>query len=359
MEGGSSMLARILCLSDLHKRDSDSSSIKGQLDAQRQIQKDIIEFNKANNVTHNIIMGDWYHRGFHKIGSAFSALEEDRKLSNSVNGNVYMCIGNHFYLERDDNPEMYAIQPNPYIKPALDIEMPEQPIFNVVPYLRIGNVQISFFHFSKVNKDYVRKREEGVKTHIGIYHDDVCVPSWIREANGYTHGASSSEYLNRIYEDIDIAIHGHIHAAIGITKFTLNSGRTVPLIVPGSLGITANKETEKHTCVQLPVIDIREDGSFEINLAKFSTHMDMLKFYKQKTDAPLVAMTGEDMKLPWSSTNVPHSLPAYLQDKGYSTQHLRLIDAACKHTLTLEDALSIIKEEINNGCNNTSSGTSE
>jgi metallophosphoesterase superfamily enzyme len=104
------MLARVLFISDLHKRYKDSTSIKGQLEVQQKIQEDIINFNKSYGVTHNIILGDWYDRGFHGLGQAFGAIEMDRRISESVNGNVYLCVGNHFYLERDENPEMYIMK---------------------------------------------------------------------------------------------------------------------------------------------------------------------------------------------------------------------------------------------------------
>ena len=44
------MIAKILCLSDLHKRYKDSTSIKGQVEATQAVQEDIIAFNKANGI---------------------------------------------------------------------------------------------------------------------------------------------------------------------------------------------------------------------------------------------------------------------------------------------------------------------
>ena len=148
------MLARILFLPDLHKRGRDSDSISGQVEALKLIQQDIIQLNAQYHFTHNIILGDWYHKGFHEIGSAWGAIQEDRQLADSVKGEVYIVIGNHFYLERDSNPEMYIIQPNPFIQPIHKFTMPETPIFKLVNTLRIGNVQIDFNHFSKVDKEY-------------------------------------------------------------------------------------------------------------------------------------------------------------------------------------------------------------
>ena len=167
---------------------------------------------------------------------AYGAMEMDRRVSASVNGNVYLCVGNHFYLERDENPEMYIIQPNSLLRPQYDIPLPEEPIFRVVPQLRIGDVQIDFFHFSKTNKQYVAYREPSTKFHIGIYHDDKCLPGWVREQEGYT-GVANQSYFNEIYDNIDLAIHGHIHTRIGMTSIQIANERKVPLCIPGSLGI--------------------------------------------------------------------------------------------------------------------------
>lgn len=339
------MLARILFISDLHKRYKDSESIRGQIEASECVQNDIIAFNKEHGVTHNIIMGDWYDRGFHGLGQAYGAMEMDRRLSASVNGNVYLCIGNHFYLERDENPEMYIIQPNTLYKPMYNIPLPETPIFRCVPQLRIGGVQIDFFHFNKLNKQYVAYREPDTTFHIGVYHDDACVPSWVREQEGYSTKTAQG-YLNEIYGNIDLALHGHIHTAIGMTNVAIQNGRKIPLCIPGALGIVQNKESVKHPSVQLPVVDIHEDGTVTMKLAKFSTHIEMMKFASKKPKKEL-PKDIDPMSLCSKLTSPAFSsLDTYLTSKGYNHTALRLVDAAVAETLTLYSAVQICSEEI-------------
>lgn len=336
------MIARILFVPDLHKRYSDSSSIKGQTKAQVAIQEDIISTVEKFQIDNIIIMGDWYDRGFHGIGQAYGAMEMDRRISACVNGNVYLCVGNHLYLERDDNPELYIIQPNEYIRPQIDIPLPKEPIFKMVPNLRFGTVLISFFHFSKVNKAYVADRPADITTHIGVYHDDKVVPGYIAEMEGFS-ATSSNAYMNDIYRNVDIAMHGHIHVKHGIVPFELNTGRKVPMFIPGSLGITQNKEAFKHPNVSLPILEIDDDSNVSAKVVTVSTHMEMLRFYETKRKKKEVITEVKDAK--FAPTNVvTRSLSDYMAAKGYRRRQLRLIDAAAQGALNLGMAASILSE---------------
>lgn len=347
MEGGLTVIAKVLVVTDLHKRWKDSTSIKGQVSVQNAIQKDLIEYCANNHVTHVFIAGDWYDRGFHGLGQAYGAIEMDRRLSACVNGNVYLCVGNHFYLERDENPEMYIIQPNDYIKPQMEIPVPETPIFKLVPKLKLGTVQFDFFHFNKLNKNYVAYRDEDTTYHIGIYHDDTVVPGWVREREGYT-GSATQAYFNQIYANVDLAICGHIHTKIGTTVMELNSGRKVPVIIPGSLGITQNKEDFKHADVQLPVITIDDDSTVHIDYATFSTHLPELRFYAPKKKKKTLLSTSEIMANRPTAVNTNSaellSLPVFLMKRGYTNRHLNLVNAAIGETLNLATAVAILAE---------------
>jgi len=338
------MLAKCLFVTDLHKRYKDMESIRGIVSVQHKIQHDIINFCKEEGVTHVFIAGDWYDRGFHGIGQAYSAMEEDRLLSNCVSGNVYLCVGNHFYLERDENPEMYIIQPCPYMKPKDILQTAERPIFNVVPKVRIGNVQISLFHYNKLNKAYRQPVEEGVTYHIGVYHDEVCVPAWIREREGFG-GVTSVYEMDRLYEGVDLAVHGHIHTAIGLTQLELSDGRKVPLFVPGSLGISQNKESIKHKEVNLPVVEIQDDSSVTVSTATFSTHLEELSFFKvARAKARKQVITDKSIHV--GAGDIPRSVVAYLQQKGYSDIQLKLVTEAMSERLDITTAIGILSEVI-------------
>ncbi len=344
------MLAKILFITDLHKRWHDSETIKGSLDASVKVQEDIIRFNRENGITHNVILGDWYDRGFHGLCQSWGATEMDRRLSASVNGNVYLCIGNHFYLERDENPEMYIIQPNTYIKPQYNIPLPDEPIFKVVPRLRIGSVLIDFFHFSKINKEYVANVSPDITYHVGIYHDDATVPAWISELDGYISHSTQS-YYNRIYSNIDLAIHGHIHSKVGLTKLTIDTGRDVPLYIPGALCVTQNKETMKHTDVDLPVMTIEDDSTVKMETAKFSIYLGDLKFVeaKKKKKKQLIAeglLPTGDVTINAHDASMA-SLNTYLAKKGYSPLHLRVINMAMNESLTVMGVINMLSEVQN------------
>lgn len=346
MEGGLTVLAKILYLPDFHKRYKDSSAIKGIVDVQRLQQEEIIQFIQANEITHVIIGGDWYDRGFHGLGPAYGAMEMDRRLSAAVNGNVYLCVGNHFYLERDENPEMYIIQPNSYFKPSKDIPVPDTPIFKCVNDLRIGNVMISFFHYNKLDKRYVNDRPDDVSYHIGVYHDDAALPGWVAEAEGYKSAASTSQ-LSTIYRNVDLALHGHIHTKVGLVTYETFDGRKVPLFIPGSLSITTNKESLKHSDIKTPVICINDDSSVQVKLATFSTHLEQLRFYntsKKKKEGTVADLTREDFD--FGKVKI-QSLPQFLATKGHTERSLKIVDSASKGMLNLSSAVQIITEVPN------------
>lgn len=347
MEGGGIVLARILFVSDLHKRYRDSSSIKGTLKAQQAVQEDLIHIIEQNGITHAVIMGDWYDRGFHGIGQAYGAIEMDRRLSEAVGGEIYLCVGNHLYLERDENPELYICQPNDYIKPQLDIPLPEKPIFKLVPELRIGDVLISFFHFSKINKNYITFRPEDITTHIGVYHDAMCVPGYVAEMDGF-QAKSSQTYLNDVYRNVDIAMHGHIHSKVGAISLELVTGKKVPMFIPGSLGITSNKECFKHPFVQLPVIEIEDDSTVKAKLVKVSTHMEMLRFYEVKRQKKEIIKDADDATFV-ANRQLANSLQEFLVAKGHGPTQLRLVDAAAQGLLNLGTTVAILQEVIDNG----------
>lgn len=338
------MLAKILYISDFHKRWKDSESVKGALAVQRDIQEDLLREIPRLGITHIIIGGDWYDRGFHGLGPAFSETEMDRHLSALVDGRVYLCVGNHFFLERDENPEMYIIQPNNMLKPKFDMVHPDKPIFQVVPQLVIGDVQIDFFHFSKTNKNYWAPRKPGIKFHIGIYHDDSVVPGWVREAEGYS-GSSTQVYFNKVFENIDMALCGHIHSKIGWCGIKLFDEREVPMCIPGVMRATKNVQCEKHKDVDLPVLTIEDDSSVTLGSVKFSTYVDKVMFSSVKPASKKAAK--ESRVLTTDSMIAKHSaalasLGTYMSSRGYNPTSMRILDAARNGELSFGKAVTIL-----------------
>ena len=270
------MRARILFVSDLHKRDCDFSTIAGYTKAVDAVQQDILSFIKQRGITHLVSLGDWYDKGYRSINRSNNDRNLDEDLSKAVNGNFYICLGNHFFLERDNNPEMYLIQPSEYYKPSQPIYATSS-VIRAVPSLRIGPVQISFFHYSKENKNYITERDPEVKYHIGVYHDDTVVPTQQRNDAGF-RGTTMTSYMDNIFANINLAIVGHIHTPIGV--FNIQSrGRELPMIVPGSLAITTSGSSDLHTDVNLPVVEITDDGKVSCSLYTFDpvsyTHLTL------------------------------------------------------------------------------------
>ena len=92
------MRARILFVSDLHKRDCDFSTIAGYTKAIDAVQRDILSFIKQRGITHLVSLGDWYDKGYRSINRSNNDRNFDEDLSRAVNGNFYICLGNHFFL---------------------------------------------------------------------------------------------------------------------------------------------------------------------------------------------------------------------------------------------------------------------
>lgn len=340
---------KILFLTDLHKRDVDFTSIGGYVKAITAVQFDIIQFIKDNGITKVVIGGDWYDKGYRHTGPTLSDNELDRRLSDAVNGEVYITLGNHYYLERDNNPESYIIQPCEKHPMLRDIVFPENPIFKCVDELIIGNTQISFFHFDKHFKEYSNRKHQDVKYHVGVYHDDCVIPSNLREAAGY-YGNTTSDYLETIYQNINMAIINHIHVSIGVHTLNLPSGKKLPLIIPGSLGITQNKESCKHKYVQLPVITVFDDETMpRCELKQFYTHIDMLKFYKKEEKSEVAKKLMSNVEIRKTELQrVPkaRTLDQYLYSIGYNSRHIELVDKAAHGSLDVVAVHNILYKEV-------------
>lgn len=334
------MIAKILVATDLHKHYKDFTSIKGSVKAVTLVQADLINYIRNNGITHFISTGDWYDRGYRSIGRCKSDDNIDRAISDSVKGNAYITLGNHLLIEKEDNPELYMIQPNSRYKPFEEV-IAFQPIFQAVDSIMIGKVQISFFHFNKENKEYIYPRNPEAQYHLAVYHDDCVVPTNIRDRAGY-FGHTSISYLDRIYSNVDLAIIGHIHTKIGMETLTLNSGKVVPLIIPGSLCVTQNKEVLKHKSVQLPIIVIDDNSVVRIDFAEFSTHMECMQFYGKSDTSKIV----EDVR-PVESTKVRResfvqpsaTLREYISRRGYSQAYISTIDDAVKGVIDTKTLL--------------------
>lgn len=336
-------------VSDMHKRDVDFSTILDYRKATTQTQLDLLRFIREQGINLFISMGDWYDKGYRKISSNSSDKNIDQDFSAAVGGNAFLCLGNHVFLERDANPEYYLIQPNKDY-PTLEPFYATEPIFQAVDILVVGSVQIDLFHFSKLDKNYVHPRLDGITYRIGVYHDDCVVPSNIRKAAGYM-GTTSSEYLTHIYEDMDLAMIGHIHTPIGIDRLHLDNGKEIPLFIPGSMAPTKNSDIEKHKSTQLPVLTFTPGEKPKASLVTFSTHMEMMKFYNKKEHKKSVAekesaiFNGVESQVQLSDVPQTVSLRDYFERRGADKRVFKYLDTVTGGTASSEAVLMLLDEQ--------------
>lgn len=340
------LLASILCVTDRHKRDIDFSSIKGYCDASAQVTEDILEIIQEKDITHVVEMGDLYHRGYTKISAQYADVMDDIAIRDAVNGNYYGVVGNHLMLERDNNPEFYLIQPNNYpdLQPILKRKF-RQPIIRVVDDLVIGPVQMSFFHYNKENKDYVAERRNGIKYHVGFYHDDSVVPNHVREQCGIK-AKVTSDYMNRIYSNIDYAFLAHIHTDIGLMKLKLKSGKIVLAYLQGAATITSSKASEYHKYVMLPIIQIYENTMI-VEKVKLSLHTEMMEIYKEEEK---ITDETQDIFVPVKTKKkfkVDASQVEHIEVCDTVSQYLNSIDATGRQLALFELAMNTELTDLN------------
>lgn len=334
------MLAKILFDTDLHKKDTDPESIVGYTAITDLIQVDRIRYIQEHGITHYIHGGDLYDRGFFDTGRSLNDRNLDEMLSTVVNGNAYLCVGNHMFIERDANPELYLIQPNDTYRPLKPF-ISFQPVFKVVDKLKLGTVQISFMHYNK-EEYYVPLRDPDTTFHIAVFHTDKVLPQSFRTEAGY-FGESNSTYINNVLAGVDIAFIAHVHVPLGVRSY----GNTT-MFIPGSAMITKNDEREKHRSVSLPVITINDDCTVTTEMATFSTHIEKLKFHetkrRKKSKTTLTELPKDNFFNPERDVTEALTLESYLTAKGYKQKYINILDAAMKGVPDLYTLINLLAE---------------
>jgi len=351
------VLARILLGTDLHKRARDISTIEGYVECTTAVQMDLMKTCTELGVTHFFHVGDWYDKGYTvDIAASLTDYDLDIKMSELLNGNFYGVIGNHLRLGMDSNPELHLIQPHDTYKSRRATSRQHQ-IIKTPDILRIGDVQISFMHHKKDVKDamqYRPYREEWAKYHIALFHTESVVPSAQLAGTNYAYHALPSAKLARVLDGVDLAIVGHIHKPLG--QFVV--GNTT-MIVPGSLTNTDAGEAERHTMVNLPVIEINDDSTVAVSYRPFNLKTNMLTFKKkniEKSQERLKSLRGkavadlhdpEEIVTLLSNPETTYtSLNAYMQAQGYTDMDKKLIRQVLHDPLDIEKLISIYKNEV-------------
>lgn len=223
-----------------------------------------------NNVDILIHLGDLFDRSEPKLPTQEWAevMLEFNRLKNSLNGNLFITLGNHEYTYSRHNPtfmitniveesikEMYMRKDTP---------QKVDNIFIAPAFLDIGNTRIQFNHFQKENKKYRVPKVKG-KSVIVTMHDDIV--SYESKDKLYHHniGKGIDPEFTDIFDNVDLAICGHIHTPL--TNFRVDNDKKTLVITPGSM---VNRTTaETHEYVNIPIIDIKET-SFELKEYKFA-----------------------------------------------------------------------------------------
>lgn len=330
-------MIRILFLSDLHKKSTNPSNMPGYIKALDAVQMDILRFVKENQISHLVSMGDLYDKGYRSINRAVSDMNMDKALSDAVRGNFYICLGNHFFLERDSNPEMYMIQPNDMYRPNNQI-FAVTPTIRAVPALRVGPIQISFFHYSKKDKNYRMNRDPDCKYHIGVYHDDCVVPTAQRNAAMFI-GTTTTSYTDAILQNVNLAVVGHIHNPIGTFQVNV-MGRLVPMIIPGSLAITSSEMSAFHTDVNLPIVEVSNSGTVSVSYAKFDLHTQLIGIARNKVKSAKDVVTSAPLYFEAPTTL---SLKDHLRMRGFGDPEIDLVESAAEGELEVKRGVELLK----------------
>lgn len=339
------MLNRILFIPDWHWREKDFRSIGGYVDllyySIDQIKKIIVE----EKINYLVFLGDVFDCGYSDIAIYQSHINLLQSIVDLVDGEAYLNIGNHFFKQKQKNPEVYAVQPtyipNVEYKPDKRFMPRPEPILKVVQNLIVDSVQIAFHHFSETDKDYSTQRDYIVSYVVGVYHDECAVPRTILDKLNMD-AYSSNAYLDRIYDGVDMAIHGHIHTPFPMAKY----GET-NVLVPGALLPTANATYYKHPVIQLPILSV--DGpKYALSYARYTTGLDRLQFFDIKERA-IEKETRILRKA--AEQNIGNgrfvTLAEYVNKKGHNKSFLEIADKASRGPLSTEQVIDIIRRDQN------------
>jgi predicted phosphodiesterase len=354
------MRYRVLIAGDLHKRMKDITTIRGYVEGCRRVQSDLMDIIKNDGITHFISLGDWFDSGYGSdVAAALSHTDIDREMSKLLNGNFYGLIGNHIRIRMDSNPELFLIQPHPVYKSRHSVTRQEQ-IIRTPKDLILNGVQFHFMHWNKdAESAYAYKAllNKDCRFHIGLYHSEYVIPSAMLHNMGMNI-VNDSSAISTALERIDIAIVGHIHKPLGSFTINKNDGSATTMIVPGSLTNTDAGEISRHSFIDMPVIDIDDDGNVSLSYKRLDLHTDNLCFMKKAVSADmrekLKSLRGNNKETLYgeleASTFVGESsgfisLNSFMLQQGYTPGDKSLIRNVINSPDDVDKLVSIYKED--------------
>jgi hypothetical protein len=346
---------KILHINDLHTREVDFKTVRNYVDVLEEKLKLLIKLKKDLNLYGIIINGDLADGGYQDKLMHDSHMNYIRELGKDLE--VYaLVIGNHFFLSRDNNIELFLIQPHPVHKTKRR-HYATTPVLQTPDEIIIDSVQFSLVHFSEARVNYFRTRKPGVTYHIGLFHDHRVLPSNIR-ADMNIPIKVQAEHFKQYYKDIDEAICAHVHKPFG-TQYIDVDGRIVPIHIPGSFSIVQNSEVEIHTEVNMPM-HIIDGESVRTEFIAFPTMIEKLRFVdsKQKQEkAEEIVMTENvflaDVMVASDAVrydlNYKNNLLGTLSQKGYKPAALETIKLAMAGELDKIKAIQLFVQAKKQG----------
>lgn len=355
------MKYKLLCGGDLHKRMKDLTTIRGYVSACNKVQMDIINELKTGGYTHFLGLGDHFDKGYGSdVAAALAHTDIDRELMEAVNGNFYGVIGNHVKIRMDSNPELFLIQPHEYYKSRHKVARTEQ-IIKTPKDLILNGVQIHFMHWYKEAEsalDYKAMIDESCHYHIGLYHTEYIIPSSQMMSAGMNMEVSDNSKISAALDKIDLAIVGHIHKPLGTFVINKADGTSTTMIVPGSLTNTDAGLNARHEYVDMPVIEIDEQGVVTLSYYRQTLHTDEIIFMKKNisedTRDKLRSLRGNTKETLYEELEQTTfigessgfiSLNSYMKQQGYTNGDKNLIRTVIHNPDNLEELLSIYKED--------------
>lgn len=276
---------RVLVGGDLHKRMTDITTIHGYTVACQHVQSDIMQTIRERQITHFLSIGDWFDSGYGSdVAAALAHTDIDREMYNLLNGNFYGLIGNHIRIRMDSNPELFLIQPHPVYTSRHKVKRDYQ-IIRTPSELVLNGVQFCFMHWNKDAEsayEYKAMIRPDCHYHIGLYHTEYIIPAHILSSMNMYASINDNSKIAAALDDIDLAIVGHVHKPIGKFKIEKASGHSTTMIVPGSLTNTDAGKNARHDHVDMPLIDIDENGKVTLDYHTQSLHLEDVTFIEKK-----------------------------------------------------------------------------
>lgn len=355
------MKYKILIAGDFHKRMKDITTIRGYTDACRKVQIDLMNMIKELDITHFISLGDWFDAGYGSdVAAALAHTDLDREMYDILKGNFYGLIGNHIRIRMDSNPELFLIQPHPYYKSRHIVDRDHQ-IIKTPKELILNGVQICFMHWNKDAEgasDYKALINKDCHYHIGLYHTESIIPAQYLSSMGMMNVTNDSSVLSSVLQDIDLAIVGHIHKPLG--AFTINKldGKPTTMIVPGSLTNTDAGEISRHGFINMPIIEIEDNGEVSLSYQKMDLHTEELIFMKktiaEDTREKLKSLRGNNKETLYNELETASfigesssflSLNSFMKEQGYTAGDKALIKSVIHSPDDVDTLVKIYKED--------------